>query len=422
MPPDPFVFPNRKQHIMQKYQVVVIGGGPAGIMAALQAADKGVQTLLLEKNNRLGSKLLITGGGRSNLTNDSDLSDFITSYHNGDFMRNAFAQFFNQDLIVFFEERGFNLVVEEEHLIFPASQSAQDVVDFLLAQMKQNKIALRLKTPVLDMERKGRLFEITVADGQIAAEKIILATGGKSYPQTGSTGDGYGLAEKFGHIVFKPRPALCGIVLQEKLLKEWQGISLKKATLKLMLGNKRLGSESGEIVFTHFGISGPAVLNLSRLLTDVEDKRSTHLLIDLTPDLNASALQARLMDEFIRHGRMTARNVLGSLVPARIAEQIVAFAGIPEGKTVSSITVEERRALISLINSFPLTVGGLLPIEDAMVTRGGINVKEINPRTMESKIVPGLFFAGEIIDVDGRTGGFNLQAAFSTGFAAGRHV
>ena len=408
---------------MKKYPVVIIGSGPAGIMAALQAAGKGVQTLLLEKNSCIGNKLLITGGGRCNLTNNRDLPDFIASYHNGDFLRNAFDQFFNRDLIAFFEEKGFKLVVEQEHLIFPASQSAQDVANFLLAQLKEKKVETRFQSPVLDIQKTGScLFEITTVTGPIIAEKIILATGGKSYPQTGSTGDGYGLAEKLGHTVAKPRPALCGIVLQEAWHKKWQGISLERAGLKLMLGNKRLGSESGEIIFTHFGISGPAVLNLSRFLTETEDKRLTRLLINFIPELNESTLQLRLRDEFSRHGRMTARKILSTLVPARIAEQIVLCAGVPEDKTASNITGRERQALVVLFNSFPLAVDGLLPIEDAMVTRGGVNTKELNPQTMESRIAPGLYFAGEIIDVDGKTGGFNLQAAFSTGFAAGAHV
>ena len=407
---------------MKKYPVAVIGSGPAGMMAALQAAGKGIQTLLLEKNSSIGNKLLITGGGRCNLTNNCSLPEFVASYHNGDFLRNAFARFFNQDLISFFEEKGFKLVVEQEHLIFPASQSAQKVADFLLAQLKENKVELRLESPVLDIQKKNNFFEITTAAGPITAEKIILATGGKSYPQTGSTGDGYVLAEKFGHKVFKPKPALCGIVLQEVWHKKWQGISLEKAGLKLMLEKKQLGLESGEIVFTHFGISGPAALNLSRFLTEVEDKRSTHLFVNFLPGLNENALQDRLMDEFLKHGRMTARKVLNTLVPARIAEQVISFAGIPEEKTVSNITGRERQALVALLNGFPLIVDGLLPIEDAMVTRGGVNVKEINPQTMESKITPGLYFAGEIIDVDGRTGGFNLQAAFSTGFVAGAYL
>lgn len=408
---------------MKKYPVAVIGSGPAGIMAALQAAGRGVQTLLLEKNSRIGSKLLLTGGGRCNLTNNRDLSTFIASYHNGDFLRNAFAQFDNQDLITFFEEKGFKLVVEQGNLIFPASRSAQDVVDFLSARIEESKVVLWLKNPVLDIQKNNsHFFEITTVDGPIISEKIILATGGKSYPQTGSTGDGYVLAEKFGHKVFKPRPALCGIALREAWHKKWQGISIEKANLKLMLGSKRLGTELGEIIFTHFGISGPAVLNLSRFLTDVEDKRLTHLLIDFVPELNLNTLQARLVSEFARHGRMTVRKILGTLVPVRIAEQIVAFAGIPEEKTVSNVTAGERQALVILLNSFPLAVDGLLPIDDAMVTRGGVSVKELNPQTMESKIIPGFYFAGEIIDVDGKTGGFNLQAAFSTGFVAGTHI
>ncbi|MFH2067899.1 MAG: NAD(P)/FAD-dependent oxidoreductase [Candidatus Omnitrophota bacterium] len=408
---------------MKRYPVVVIGSGPAGMMAALQAAGKGAQTLLLEKNGSAGNKLLITGGGRCNLTNNCSLPDFIASYHNGDFLRNAFARFFNRDLIAFFEEKGFKLVVEQEHLIFPASRSAQKVADFLLAQLKENKVELRLKTPVLDVQKNNtHLFEITTVAGPIGAEKIILATGGKSYPQTGSTGDGYVLAEKFGHKVFEPKPALCGIVLQETWHKKWQGISFEKVGLKLMLEKKQLGSESGEIVFTHFGISGPAALNLSRLLTEVKDKRSTHFFVNFMPELNEDALRDRLMDEFLKHGRMTARKILSTLVPARIAEQIIVFAGIPGEKTVSNITGRERQALVALLNNFPLVIDGLLPIEDAMVTRGGVNVKEINPQTMESRIVPGLYFAGEVIDVDGRTGGFNLQAAFSTGFVAGTHV
>ncbi len=408
---------------MKKYPVVVIGSGPAGIMAALQAAGKGLQTLLLEKNDCIGNKLLITGGGRCNLTNNRSLPEFIASYHNGDFLRNAFARFFNQDLISFFEEKGFKLVVEQEHLIFPAVQSARKVADFLLAQLKENKVELRLESPVSDIQKKdSRFFEIDTAGESVIAEKIILATGGKSYPQTGSTGDGYVLAEKFGHKVFKPKPALCGIVLQEGWHKKWQGISFEKAGLKLMLEKKQLGSESGEIVFTHFGISGPAALNLSRFLTEVEDKRSTHLFVNFIPGLNENALRDRLMDEFLKHGRMTAQKVLSALVPARVAEQIIVFAGIPEEKNVSNITGKERQALVALLNSFPLVVDGLLLFEDAKVTRGGVNVKEINPQTMESRIVPGLYFAGEIIDVDGRTGGFNLQAAFSTGFVAGAYL
>ncbi len=407
---------------MKKYPVAVIGSGPAGMMAALQAAGKGVQTLLLEKNNCVGNKLLITGGGRCNLTNNRDLPDFIASYHNGDFLRNAFARFFNRDLIAFFEEKGCKLVVEQEHLVFPASQSARDVVDFLLAQLKEKNVELRFESSVSGIQESKGLFEITTPAGPIIAEKIILATGGKSYPQTGSDGDGYALAEKFGHKVFKPRPSLCGIALQGDRHKKWQGISFEKAGLKLMLGKKRLGSESGEIVFTHFGISGPAALNLSRILTEAEDKRSTHLLVDFLPGLNENALRDRLMDEFLKHGRMITRKVLSTMVPARIAEGIVSYAGIPDEKTVSSITVGERMALVALLNSFPLSIDSLMPVEEAVVTRGGVNVKEINPKTMESRIVPGLYFAGEIIDVDGRTGGFNLQAAFSTGFVAGAYL
>lgn len=407
---------------MEKYQVVIIGAGPAGIMAAIQSAGRGAQTLLLEKNDRIGSKLLITGGGRCNLTNTRELSDFIASYRNGDFLRNSFAQFFNQDLMDFFEEKGLKFVTEEGGLVFPASQSAREVVDFLLARLKQNKVELRLKSPVLNVEKKDNLFEITVAEGQITAEKVIVATGGKSYPQTGSNGDGYVIAAQFGHTVSNLRPSLCGIALQEKWLEKWQGISWGRTTLKLMWKDKRLGSESGEIIFTHFGISGPAALNLSRILADVEDKRAARLLVDFVPHLTAEALETWLINGFVRHGRMIIKNILNGLVRARIAEEMISLAGIPKTKTGSSVTVEERKALVSLLKEFPLTVKGLLPIEEAMVTRGGVNPKEINPRTMESKIVPGLFLVGEVIDVDGKTGGFNLQAAFSTGFAAGSNI
>ncbi len=401
-------------------RLTIIGAGPAGIMAAVAAAEKGKKVLILEKNKAIGQKLLISGAGRCNLTNDIPVGQLFENYHNGDFLRNAFAQFSNQGLMQFFEDNGLKLVVERGQRVFPASQSAQDVVNFFRNVLQNLRVQLWFRNRVMKVEKQeDGIFRILSKKAEIFSKSVILASGGKSYPRTGSTGDGYRIAKQLGHTIIKPVPVLCGINLKEEWIKQWQGISLKNVSIRAVRGEQILAEEFGEAVFTHSGISGPAVLDLSRHLAGIKNYGGIKILIDFKPALDIITLETRLISEFKKNPSKALKNIMRNLLPRNIIDEFLLAGGLSGEIKGNQITVSQRHILIFLLKKFQFTFDSLRGFDEAIVTRGGVNVKEVNPKTMESRIVPGLFFAGEILDVDGKTGGFNLQSAFSTGFVAG---
>ncbi len=392
-------------------------------MAAISAATEGKKVLLLDRNKSIGQKLLIAGAGRCNVTSDISIEEFSRYYHNGDFLRNAFSQFSNVDLMNFFTENGMALDTERGHRVFPATKSSADIVAFFRNMLEKHKVQLWFRNKVLKLEKQqDGIFKIISKKGEILAKSVILATGGKSYPQTGSKGDGYNLVRNLGHTIIKPVPVLCGINLKETWIKQWQGITLKNVIVKAMSEGKIIGEEFGEAIFTHFGISGPAILNLSRNLADTRNKQGVKIIIDFKPALEEKILEKRLIEEFQKNSNKSLKNIMKNLLPQNIIEEFLLMGTLSGDIKGNQVTAEQRKILISLLKNFCLNVDSLRGFDEAIVTRGGVNVKEVNPKTMESKIVPGLFFAGEILDIDGKTGGFNLQAAFSTGFVAGKHV
>ncbi len=402
-------------------QLAVIGAGPAGIMASVSASQSGKKVLLIDRNSCIGQKLLLAGAGRCNLTSDIPVEEFFDKYHNGDFLRNAFAQFSNLDLMQFFKDNGLELEVERGHRVFPATQSSKDIVDFFRKLLETCRVQLWLRNRVLKIEKqKDGIFKILTKKAEIFSKSIILATGGKSYPSTGSRGDGYRIARSFGHTIVKPIPVLCGINLKENWIKQWQGITLKNIEVKIITGGKIVANEKGEMIFTHFGISGPAVLNLSRYIAEMKNPSGIKICIDFKPALDEKTIEMRLIDEFKKNSNKYIKNTMKNLLPQNIIDEFLLMATIHGDIKCNQVTVHQRKLIVSLLKDFPLTFDSLRGFEEAIVTRGGVKTSEINPKTMESKIVPGLFFAGEIIDVDGKTGGFNLQAAFSTGFVAGK--
>ncbi|HPP66492.1 MAG TPA: NAD(P)/FAD-dependent oxidoreductase [bacterium] len=401
-------------------QITIVGAGPAGCMAAIAAAEKGKRVLLLDRKEAIGEKLLLSGAGRCNLTNNIPSEQFCENYYNGDFLRNAFAQFSNLDLMRFLEDAGLKLVVERGQRVFPASQSAQDVVNVFRSIIEKMRIQLWLRNRVVGVEKQENgIFRISTKKGEILSKSVILATGGKSYPQTGSTGDGYRIAKLLGHTIIKPVPVLCGINLKEDWIKQWQGIALKNVSVKVMLDKEILAEEFGEAIFTHFGISGPAVLDLSRYLAGIKNYGGIKISIDFKPAVDVKTLERRLVSEFKANANKTLKNIMKNLLPVHIIEEFLLMGGLSGEIKGNQITVSQRNILLSLLKNFHLTFDSLRSFDEAIATRGGVMVKQVNPKTMESRIVPGLFFAGEILDVDGKTGGFNLQAAFSTGFVAG---
>ncbi len=403
-------------------QIVIIGAGPAGIMAAIAAGKRGKKVLLIDRNKSIGEKLLISGAGRCNITNDIPLEKFYENYHNGDFLRNVFAQFSNIDLMQFFEDNGMKLIVERGKRVFPASQSSQDVVRFFRNMLENLHVQLWFRNRVMKIEKQDDVFKISSKKGEIFSKSIILATGGKSYPGTGSTGDGYRIAKGLGHTIIKPVPVLCGINLKEQWIKQWQGISLKNVSIKVKQDKRVIAEEFGEALFTHYGISGPIILDLSRYIAGIKDYGGLKIYIDFKPALDVKTVETRLISEFRGNANKTLKNIMRNLLPHNIIDEFLLMAGLSGEIKGNQITVKQRNVLVALLKNFPLSFDLLRGFDEAIVTRGGINIKEVNPKTMESKIVPGLFFAGEILDIDGKTGGFNLQAAFSTGFVAGKNA
>jgi len=407
------------------YDVIVVGGGPAGLMAAGTAAGQGKKVLLLEKNNSLGRKLLITGKGRCNLTNNTDQEGLLANIPgNPSFLYSAFYTFGSQELISFFEGLGVNLKTERGNRVFPASDKALDIVQALVRYVKKQKADIRLNEPVSEIKLLPEdIKEVVASSGRsYKCRKLILATGGLSYPGTGSTGDGYKFARNMGHKVTKLSPSLVPLKTQESWVHELQGLGLKNVGVKVSLGGKLLYQDFGEVMFTHYGISGPVTLSASRYLTDCFNKSEAEpaiFSIDLKPALDHSALDKRLIRDLEKYKNKDFQNSLNDLLPQKMIPVIVELSGIPAEKKSNSVTKEERRNLGMILKELKFHITGPVGFNEAVITVGGVSVDEIKPGSMESKLVPGLYLAGELLDVDGYTGGFNLQIAFSTGYLAG---
>lgn len=410
-------------------KVVVIGGGPAGMMAAISAKQAGNDVTILEKMNSCGRKLLITGKGRCNITSSLDMSEFMNNIpRNPRFLYSSFDNFNNKDIIKFIEQYGLKVKCERGNRIFPETDKSQDVLNVFVRKLRELDIKVKINTPVKRIiAENGQAIAVEILDGDIIeADKIILATGGKSYPGTGSTGDGYKFAEELGHTVIPVKPSLVPLNIYEaNVCRELQGLSLKNIKIKINDENKTIYEDFGEMIFTHFGVSGPTILSSSAILLrykEIENRlkqRKIKLLIDLKPALEMEKLDLRIRRDFEEYKNKQFKNSLDKLLPQKLIPVIIKECGIDENKRVNEITKEERARLVQKIKKLELTVQNFRPIEEAIITAGGISVKEINPRTMESKLVKGLYFAGEIIDVDAYTGGFNLQIAYSTGYTAG---
>lgn len=410
--------------------VIVIGGGAAGMMAAIMSARNGNKVTILEKMRSLGRKLSITGKGRCNITNATDMDNFIKNVPgNGRFLYSAFSQFTNQDTINFFNEIGVKTKVERGDRVFPVSDSAMEVIDRLKKELDKRKVKVIVNSRVEKiLVEDGKVVGVKTADNTYLCDKVILATGGKSYPTTGSTGDGYKMAEMLGHTVVKPKASLVPIELYEKDIVDLQGLSLKNVSIKIKDGQKQVYEDFGEMLFTHFGVSGPIILSSSAHLLRVKNvdeklkNKEITLEIDLKPALTAEKLETRIQRDFEKYTRKQYKNSLNDLLPGKMINYIIKKSNIPEEKQTDQITKEERRKLAEILKKLEFKIKGFRTIDEAIITAGGINIKEINSSTMESKLVNGLFFAGEIIDVDAYTGGFNLQIAFSTAYLAAKNV
>ena len=408
-----------------KKRVIVIGGGASGMMAALTAAENDAEVMLLEKNDRLGKKMLITGKGRCNVTTDKEIDEMIRSFvHNGKFLYTAFNSFSNQQVQQFFEDAGVPLKVERGERVFPVSDQSKDIVNALRRRLQEAGVDLWLNAAVKEvLLEDGKAVGVLLPNGKkLLADSVIIATGGASYPGTGSTGDGYRFAEKAGHTVVNLRPSLIPLECAEGYVKALQGLSLKNVTLTIETAEgQKLAQEFGEMLFTHFGISGPIVLTSSYKAVDYWQKHKQPLLgsIDFKPALSREKLDARLLREFEEQNKKQLKNSLHTLMPSKLIPVFIQRCGISPDKALHQITKEERQRMVDLLKDFRFTIFKARPLEEAIVTAGGISVKEVSPKTMESKLVKNLYFIGEVLDVDGMTGGFNLQAAFSTGYLAG---
>jgi len=405
-------------------KIGVIGGGPAGMLAAGTAGkNKKNKVTLIEKNEKLGKKLYITGKGRCNITNACDVSDFLEFITtNKNFMYSSLYSFTNENIIDLLEKYGVETKIERGNRVFPLSDKSSDVIDGLKKYLNENNVDVRLNTEVDYIEFKNDLFYVyTKNEKTYTFNKIVIATGGVSYKATGSTGDGYKFSKNFGHNIVDPKASLVPINLKDSFINDLQGLSLRNVTLKVVNEkNKVIHEEFGEMLFTHFGISGPIVLTISNYINSIKSKM--YLQLDLKPSLDYEKLDNRLLRDFEKYSNKQFKNSLDDLLPKKIIPVIIEKSDIDEEKTVHQITKEERQNLVRLIKNFPLQFNGFRDINTAIVTSGGIDVDEINPSTMESKLQKGLFFAGEVIDVDALTGGFNLQIAYSTGFLAGSNL
>ena len=407
---------------VKETELVVIGGGPAGMMCALTAAERGLAVTLLEPNQKLGRKLRITGKGRCNLTNNCDTRTFMANIPgDGRFLYSAVSRFGMAEVMNFFEENGVPLKTERGSRVFPVSDNANDIADTLARLVRRSGVTV-LQTEAKEiLVSDGAVCGVVTGEGTIFCRAAAVCTGGLSYPLTGSTGAGYRFAETLGHTVTPRRPSLVPLVSSDEFCAEMQGFAPKNVTLSAYEDGKLLYRELGEMLFTHFGVSGPLVLSASAKMRRM-GSAEYRLLIDFKPGLDEKKLDARLLRDFEKYANREFKNALGDLVGRSMIPVLVRLSEIPEDKPVREITREERQRLGRLIKAFPVAVSGFRPIDEAIVTAGGVSTKEVNPRTMESKLVSGLYFAGEVLDLDAYTGGFNLQIAWSTGRVAGESV
>lgn len=405
------------------YDVIVIGGGPAGILSAGAAGERGRKTLLIEKNEKLGKKLFITGKGRCNVTNAADMDEFMSKIpKNSKFLYSAFRGLSNIDLIAMLHDMGLKTKVERGGRVFPESDKSSDVIKALGKYLDKNNVDVMLHSKVREIKvTDHKISKVVLEDGRdIPCESVIICTGGLSYPQTGSTGDGLEFAKDLGHHVTDLYPSLIPLLVKEEYIKELQGLSLKNVSIKVIVDNKSIYDDFGEMLFTHYGLSGPIVLSASFYISDyLKKKKDIKFSIDLKPALSEEDLDRRVLKDFNEKLNKQFKNSLDGLLPQKLIPVIINLSKIDENKEVNQISKEERKQLVSLLKNLEFTITGTRPISEAIITSGGISLKEINPKTMESKLIKGLYFAGEIMDLDAFTGGFNLQIAFSTGHAAG---
>ncbi len=425
----------------EKFDVVVIGGGPAGMMAAGRAAELGAKVLLIEKNEEFGKKLLLTGKGRCNLTQAEFSAEggsafggekkFIEALgKNGKFLFPGLLNFGVEETMDFFEKRGLKLKIERGGRVFPTSDKAQDVLRVLLNYLKENKVAVSPSTEVFELKAEdARIKEVVCSKGKISTDNYIVCTGGKSYAWTGSNGAGYRWMEKLGHHIVEPRPALAPIRIKEKWVKDLQGLSLKNVKITIFSAkggsasggqnNKKQDERFGEMLFTHFGLSGPIILDVSKKVGELLSLGEVIISLDLKPALEFAKLDERLQRDFKKYQNKAFKNALNDLLPKRLIEIIVKFSGISQDKPVNQINKNERSKLVNLLKNFKMTAIDLMDFDQAIITTGGVDLKEIDPRAMKSKLIDNLFLAGEIINLDGPTGGYNLQICWSTGCLAG---
>ena len=398
--------------------IIIVGGGAAGCFAAVHAARFGKSVLLFEKNEKLGRKLRITGKGRCNVTNNSSTEEHMKNISvNPRFMYSSFAGFDAESTMSFFEELGVPLKTERGNRVFPVSDNANDIADALAEEMKKLGVKVINRRVSKILTENGAVCGVSTGGEEYRSQSVLIACGGKSYPATGSTGDGYALAQALGHTVTELKPSLVPLVSPDRYCAEMMGLSLRNVTVDLMDGDKTIYSEMGEMLFTHFGVSGPLVLSASSHIRDMQPGRYK-LLIDLKPALQPEQLDARIQRDFAENLNRDFQNGIRKLLPAKLIPVAVRLSGIASERKINGITKEERRRFGELIKAFPVRISGFRPIDEAIITSGGISTKEIDPKTMESKLVSGLFFAGEVIDIDAYTGGFNLQIAFSTAYTA----
>ena len=403
--------------------VIVVGGGAAGMMAAIFAARNGQNVTLLEKNEKLGKKIFITGKGRCNITNASEIEDLFSAViSNPKFLYSGFYSFTNDQVIHFFEELGVATKIERGNRVFPVSDHSSDVIAALAREMQHLKVKVQLHCEVKELliNNEREIKGVRLANGKkMTADAVVVATGGISYPSTGSTGDGYRFARNCGHKVTELFPSLVPMEVKEWYAKELQGLSLKNIEIHITDGKKKLYDEFGEMLFTHYGVTGPVILSASSIVGKTLEKKELVLHIDLKPALTEEQLDKRLLLEFEANHNKQFKNAIDSLLPAKLRPVIIELSGIEEEKKVHEITKEERLNLLRLIKDFHMTLTGLRGYNEAIITKGGISVKEIDPGTMESKLIKNLYFAGEVLDLDAVTGGYNLQIAWSTGYLAG---
>ncbi|MBU0944211.1 MAG: NAD(P)/FAD-dependent oxidoreductase [Proteobacteria bacterium] len=408
---------------MRRKTVVVIGGGAAGLMAAGQAAQCGARVILLEKMPRPGRKICISGKGRCNITNSAATADFINHFgKNGRFLRQAFSRFFAPELVNFLEENGLQVVLERGGRYFPASGKAPDILKTFLGWLTKLKVEIRTNSPVQELFMNGQqLLGVITAKEKIACDAVILATGGASYPGTGSTGDGYRLAESAGHSIIPIRPALVPLEITGGIGPGLAGLELRNVAVRLLINGKRSQQLFGEMHFIQTGVSGPVILTLSGAVVDgLGEGKNVVLAVDLKPALDEQKLDARLIRDFEKRHLEPFAQVLRGLLPAQLVPLCLEQTDIPAERLVSQVSKKERKKLLHWLKDLRMEVSGHRPFTEAIVTAGGVNLREVDPRTMESKLLPGLYLAGEVLDLNGDTGGYNLQAAFSTGWLAGR--